>query len=61
MRKHPRPTIEQRIEHANQLWDKVLVDCSNGIIDREVIASAMDQLNVCHRIAIKENKRHLLF
>ena len=53
-------TIEERISHAEKQWIRVFDDIKNGIIDRKIIANAMETLNCVHDQAIKENKRYLI-
>ena len=53
-------TVEDQVSHAERQWERMKDLVENGICDRNCIISAMNQLNLAHKRALDEKKRHLI-
>ncbi len=45
---------------AERQYQRMIGHIAEGIVDREEIVMAMDAVNIAHKLALKQNKRHLV-
>lgn len=53
-------TVEDICLVAERQYQRMLDNVAKGVIDTQEICRAMDAVNESHRLALRENKRHLI-
>lgn len=52
--------VEGRLKVAERVYDRMLANVNQGIIDKEEIVRAMDEINIAHKICLKYGRTDLI-